>query len=438
MTEAPPARSLHRALGLTAVLFYCLGDILGAGIYALVGEVAERAGPSVPLAFGLALVVATFTALSYAELGTRHPRSGAEVFLTRTALGSETAALLVGYLVLCSAIVSSATVAHAFADYAGTFRPGLPDVALIGAFLLAAAALNFRGIEWSSRANVALTLIEASGLVLVIGAGFWFVAQGASEEPLRAVLPQDRTGWQGVARGGALAFFAFIGFEDVINVAEEVKDPRRNFPRAIVLALLLAGAMYFAVAWVTVQVLGPEQLAASETPLLDVVAIAAPSLPGWSFAAIAAFAVANTGLLNSITASRLLYGTARQGLLPRFVGAVHGSTRTPHWAILIVLALSSVLAYTGSLDFLAGTTAVLLLCVFATVHLCLLISRRAEDRMSAEERPADVFRAPAWVPMAGITTCVLLLFWVPPASLLRAGLLLAGGVVLVALRRLRS
>ena len=437
MSSSLDSGSLHRTLGLAAVAFYCLGDILGAGIYALVGEVAGRAGSSVPLAFVLALFVAAFTAVSYAELGTRHPRSGAEVFLTGRTFGNETLALLVGYLVLCSGIVSSATVSHAFAGYVGSYRPEVPAELWIALFLVAVAALNFRGIEWSSRTNVVFTVIEASGLLLVIGAGLWFLLSG--DQATRSVMPQGRAGWIGVAQGGALAFFAFIGFEDVINVAEEVKSPRRNFPRAIVMALLIAGAIYLLVAWVTVQVLGDARLTASETPLVDVIAVAAPRVPLWTFTVIATFAVANTGLLNSITASRLLYGTARQGLLPRFVGAVFSRTRTPHWAILIVLGLSAVLAFSGSLAFLAGTTAVLLLGVFGIVHACLLTTKireavaRRHGGGPAEEE--EIFRAPVAVPVLGMLSCVALIFWVPRESLLRAGILVALGVVLSILGR---
>jgi len=417
-------------LGLGAVVFYCFGDILGAGIYSLVGEVSGKAGSSVPLAFGLALIVATFTAISYAEVGTRHPRSGAEVFLTSSTFGSETLAMCIGYMVLCSGIVSSAAVSHAFAGYVGTFRPQMPSQVWIAVFLLAVAALNYRGIEWSSRTNIVFTLIEAGGLFLVIGAGCWFLFSNSVET--RSVLPSDQAGWVGVAQGGALAFFAFIGFEDVINIAEEVKNPRRNFPRAILTALILAGAVYLAVGWVAVQVLSDEALTASEAPLVDVLAVAAPRIPAALFVVIAAFAVANTGLLNSITASRLLYGTARQGLLPSFLGEVSSRTRAPHWAILVVLGLSALLAFSGSLAYLAGTTAVLLLVVFATVHLCLLklLWRKRDESAATEPTDSGHFRAPTFVPLCGLVSCILLLFWVPSGSLLRAALLTIGSAVL--------
>lgn len=410
--------SLSRRLGLVAVVFYCFGDILGAGIYSVVGEVAGRAGTSAPLAFALSLLVAAMTAVSYSELATRHPRSGAEVLFVERVFCRAGFALFIGYLVLASAIVSSATVSHAFAGYLDRLRPGVPEAAWIALFLVAAAAVNLRGIEWSSTTNIVFTVVEASGLLVVLGVGAAYLFGTAAPE-VRSVMPTETAGWVGVAQGGALAFFAFIGFEDVVNVAEEVRSPRRNLPRAIGLALLLAALLYLSVTWVAVQVLDPEQLASSSTPLVDVVAISAPWFPLAIFALIAAFAVANTGLLNGITASRLLYGTARRGLLPAWLGRVSPTRRTPHWAIAVVLGAQMVLAFSGTLAYLAGTTAVLLLLVFSTIHVGLVVAKLRDRRLGVSP-PDEVFRAPLVVPFLGVASCVLLLRWVPAESVWRA------------------
>ncbi len=436
---------LRRALGFWALAFYCFGDILGAGIYALVGEVAAVAGGAAPFSFALALLVAGLTALSYAELGTRHPQSGPEVRLTTRAFGSESFGLLVGWLVLCSAIVSSAAVSRAFAGYVGELLPSVPNVVLIGGFLLVVALLNFVGIEVSSRTNIAFTLIETAGLLVVLGAGASFLLFNGV--PLAAGGDRVATDWSAVAQGGALAFFAFIGFEDVVNVVEEVKRPRRDLPRALLGALLAAGVLYLAVTWVAVRVVDPERLGASEAPLVDVLRYAVPSAPVALFGLVAAFAVANTGLLNSITASRLLYGTARQELLPSWVGRVHGDRHTPHLAILLVLGLSALLAYSGSLAFLAGTTSVLLLAVFGSVHAALLRTKlraRAGKRAGVLARSAGErdersrhFEVPSMVPVFGLVSCFALLTWVPPESAVRALVLIAVGAVLSGVWRWR-
>jgi amino acid transporter len=432
---------LHRALGLVAVVFYCFGDILGAGVYALVGVVAATAGAATPLAFGLALAVAAATGLCYAEISSRHPRAGVEVFWTRNVFGSPKLALLVGWTVLCSALVSAATVSHAFARYLREIAPGLPTPLLIAVFAVGAAALNFRGIAISSRANIVATCIETSGLLIVVAAGAAYLWRSAGDPtPVPAAEPIDPTTWRTIAQGGALAFFAFIGFEDVVNIAEEVKRPRRNLPRGILVALALAGVLYIAVAWVTVGVLTPAEVAASEAPLVQVVRTATPLVPGWLFALIAVFAVANTGLLNSITASRLLYGMASQGLLPSALGAVHSDRRTPHRAILVCLAATLLLALSGSLTFLAGTTSVLLLLVFSTVNLALLVTKLRERRGAGHVvAPADgdgdrPFHVPLVVPVAAVGTSLVLLRYVPAESLLRAAVLITIGCVLVVFR----
>ncbi len=422
----PANARLRRRLGLFALIAYGVGDILGAGIYALVGKIAGIAGPASWLAFGVALVVAALTALSYAELSSRFPRSGGESYFCQRAFGSPSFALLIGWLVLCSGVVSLATVSRAMAGYLLQLFAAEPSTALeiasIVLFLTILGGVNFWGIRQSSRANVICTAVEASGLLLVIVVGVSFLAANTPEPAAKAV---SWPAWTSIGQGAAVAFFAFIGFEDMVNVAEEVRSPKRNLPIAIVAALLIAGATYMAVVWIATRVISPPELAASPAPLLAVVQRTAPAIPAWTFTTVALFAVANTGLLNFIMASRLLYGMGCQGLVPEQLSRVHPKTNTPHWSILLVFVAGLGLAVSGTLVHLAGTTSVLLLAVFLSVNVGLVWIKRRE---STGRRG---FSIPAVVPALAAVASAVLICFVPFKSLLSAGVVIALGVGLV-------
>jgi len=430
MTDSTPPQ-LRRSLGFWALVFYGVGDILGAGIYALVGKVAGVAGSASWAAFAVAFLVAGLTALTYAELGGRFPRSAGESFFTERAFGRPALALLVGWMVLCSGVLSLATVSVAFGGYMSGLVPGLPQTVTVGGILLLLAAINFRGMRESSATNIVATMVELTGLLIVIVAGALFLSEdkGASISQTIAASSEVRTG---IARGAALGFFAFIGFEDMVNVAEEVKDPERNMPRAILVALVVTGFIYLLVVVVATSVVAAPTLADSEAPLLTVVQRATDAVPDRLFTLIALFAVANTGLLNFIMGSRLIYGMSRQGLLPSALATVHPKRRTPHLAILTVLAVALGLALSGTLTYLAGTTSLLLLMVFFTVNLSLIAIKR-HDR-----GPTRTFCAPAAIPILGAMTCLGLMPFVPRDSLLTAAVILALGAGLVRLRSRRS
>jgi APA family basic amino acid/polyamine antiporter len=430
----PDRPTLHRSLGFWALVFYGVGDILGAGIYALVGKVAGVAGAASWAAFAVALFVAGLTALSYAELGGRFPRSAGESFFAEQAFGRPWLAFVVGWIVLCSGVLSLATVSVAFGGYMTGLVPALPPKVAIVGILLLLAALNFRGMRESSMTNIIATLVELSGLLIVIVAGALFLGRSADQSVAATLEASAAVSWTGIARGAALGFFAFIGFEDMVNVAEEVKDPGRNMPRAILTALVLTGIVYLAVVIVATSVVAPKTLGSSEAPLLSVLERSTQAVPRGLFSLIALFAVANTGLLNFIMGSRLIYGMSRQGLLPEPLGRVHAARRTPHWAILSVLGAALVLALSGTLSYLAGTTSLLLLIVFFTVHLSLIVIKRRTDS------PIRTFCAPTVVPLLGGISCIALMPFVPRDSLLTAALILAvgGAIVAAGLRRARS
>jgi len=431
MPDSQPPQ-LRRSLGFWALVFYGVGDILGAGIYALVGKVAGVAGSASWAAFGVALFVAGLTALTYAELGGRFPRSAGESFFTEQAFGRPGLALLVGWVVLCSGILSLATVSVAFGGYMSGLVPGVPPSVTVVGILLLLAAINFRGMRESSTTNIVATMVELTGLLIVIVAGALFLERTPEASIAQTIEVGRDVGWTGIASGAALGFFAFIGFEDMVNVAEEVKDPERNMPRAILIALCVTGFVYLLVVVVATSVVAPAVLADSDAPLLSVVQQATDAVPDRLFSLIALFAVANTGLLNFIMGSRLIYGMSRQGLLPAALGMVHPKRRTPHLAVLTVLAVALVLALSGTLTYLAGTTSLLLLLVFFTVNVSLIVIKR-RDRSSPR-----TFCAPRLVPFIGALSCIGLMPFVPRSSLLTAGIILALGASLVLLRSQRS
>jgi amino acid transporter len=422
---------LRRTLGLGALTFYGIGDILGAGIYAVTGKVAAHAGSWSALSFAVALFAAGLTALSYAELSRRFPSSGGESYFCQQAFRSNALALLVGWLVLCSGLVSMATACHAFR---GSFTVLLPPAAagvaylLPFGFLIVLALLNLWGMRQSSTANIVCTFIEISGLLIVIAVAVGYLVSHEPPGDTGAAVPvgaAPAVGWTGVLRGSTIAFFAFIGFEDMVNVSEEVHEPERNLPRAILLALSGAGLLYLVVVILAVRVVPTETLSTSSAPLLEVVRHAAPGFPEWVFSLIASFAVANTALLNFIMGSRLLYGMARQGLVPSPLRSIWGATGTPYVAILSMLVAGLALVAAGELEALAGATSFLLLGVFTLVNLSLLATKR---RNAGRDRG---FRVPLPVPVAGGLVSLGLAIFVPPASLpFVAALLLLGGVAM--------
>jgi amino acid transporter len=420
----PQVPGLQRVLGLWALTAYGVGDILGAGIYALVGQVAARAGDFTFASFLLAVAIASLTALSFAELAGRFPRSAGEAFYVHRAFGREGLALFVGWLVLASAVVSMATVARAAIGYAAVVDAAIPPRLLILVFMTLLAFLTYWGMRLSSAANLLCTAIEGGGLLLVVGLGLWWLSTNPAAQA--APVPHEAVSWGGIVQGGALAFFAFIGFEDMVNVAEEVKRPERNLPIALLTAVGLSGVLYMVIATVTLHVVPAAQLAASDAPLLEVVRRTAPGLPPWIFALIPLFAVSNTALLNFVTASRLLYGMSRQELLPAWLGEVHPRHRTPHLAIGVIFVAALAIAWTGSLTALAGVTSGLILIVFFLVNASLTVIQRREPARTG-------FRAPRIVPPLGALGALGLLPFLPPSSRWIAGGIALFGALAIAL-----
>ncbi len=400
---APPAQpALRRSIGPFQLFAYTLGGMLGAGIYGLIGHAAAELGAAVWLGFLVAMLAALLTGLSYAALGARYPRAGGAAYVTQRAYARPLLTWTVGLAVMAAGLTSVATQSRVVAENLLRLlgRPDLPPLLIALGFLLAVAGLVFRGIRESMWVNVLCTAVEFCGLVLVVAVGlpYW----GATD------LLETPRGAGGLTaslllQGAILTFFAFLGFEDSLNVAEECRDPRRTVPIGVVSAMLAAAALYIAVAVTAVSVVPWRELAAAPGPLAEVMARAAPWLPGWVYVAVTIFAVGNTALLNYITASRLALGMARQGLLPRVLARVHPARRTPHVAVAALFAVLALLVLAGDIARLASATVLLLLGVFACVNLALLVLQRRPGE------PRGGFEVPALVPALGALVCLALL-----------------------------
>ncbi|MGW5053685.1 APC family permease [Actinokineospora sp. NPDC004072] len=421
---------LRRAISTPLLFTFILGDILGAGVYVLIGEVTGASGGAVWLPLVLALVLAGLTAGSYAELATKYPRAGGASHYANLAFGPA-AATFTGFCMLAAGIVSVAALARAFGgDYLAEFV-SLPVALVVAVFLGGLALLNIYGIRESLRANVVATAIEVSGLLLVIGLGLWVILRGDADLGRLVQVGTPEAGPFGAVLAGAvLAYYSFVGFETSVNLAEETKDPRRSFPRALFGALATAGAVYLLIGIVTSASVPTGQLAASSGPLMEVVR-AAGGVPTWLFGVIALIAVANGALLTGIMSSRLAYGMAGDGLLPSPLTRVLPNRRTPWIAVLATTALSLVLALTGQVAALAETLVLLLVIVFTVVNVAVIVLRR-------DSADTDHFRVPTLVPWLGIGSCVLLMTQIDLTVWLRGAVLIALALVLAAVNARRK
>lgn len=404
--------ALSRALGVASLTFYGVGIILGAGIYSVLGAAAGRVGAALWISFVLSSAIALLTALSYAELATMLPHASAEFSYLRRAFPRAPAfALVVGLLVALSGAATAATVAIAFGGYLQAFGP-VPVMLAAAGLLAAALALNVIGVKESSWVNIAFTAIEAGGLVLFIALGATSEGFGAAlaEAPSSAVLP-----------GAALVFFSFLGFENVANLAEEAKQPQRDLPRAILASLAIASLLYVGVAVAAVALLPPEQLSATQAPLADAARSHSPRLAG-VLGGIALFATANTALVSMLVASRVVFGIAREGDLPRALAALLPRRKTPWVALLSVAAVSGVLLPFGTVAVVASLSSFAALLAFASVNAALIALRRREPERERRFRvPGEVAGVPLLPALGAIATLAI-------ATQLERTALVAGGI----------
>lgn len=389
--------ALRRSISLPLLIFYGLGNILGAGIYVLVGEVAGIAGLYAPFAFLMAAVVATFTAFTYAELSSRYPLSAGEAVYIERGLERRWISVVTGFLIILSGSVSAATVAKGAVGYLNVlFSIPAPVAIVLLLFLLCAVAIW--GITQSMLVAALFTLAEILGLLMVVWAGHDRLPELPDRLP-ELLPPLDAGVWSAILLAGFLAFFAYIGFEDMVNVAEEVKRPERNLPAGIISALVVSTVLYTLVSLVSILSVPPAELAASDSPLALVYERGTGRQPTL-VTSIGLVAIVNGALIQIIMASRVLYGMSRQGWLPAVLARVNPVTRTPIVSTILVTAFVMLLALAIPLIALASVTSLLLLIVFSLLNLSLLIIKRTGPP------GAGIMTVPHWVPAGGLATSV--------------------------------
>lgn len=429
-TVTPPtdAPGLARAITPRLLLVLVVGNVLGAGIYAVVGEVTGEAGGLSWVAFLVAFATAGISALTLCELVTKYPGASGIVVYVDRAFRSQTLSLTVGLTILASGLTSAATAARAFGgEYLEEFVD--VDVRLAAIFfVLALTALNWWGIVESLRANVAMTILEVGGLLLVVVAAIWVIGAGDGDlsRPFSSAGGGEELVPFALIGGAAVAFFSFLGFEDVANMSEEVREPRVSYPRALFGGLAITAALYVGVVFLTLAAVAPGRLIDSSAPLLVVVEESPLTSSARLFAAIALVAVANTALANLVMSSRLVYGMSRRRLIPGVFSRIDPRRSTPWVAVLSVALLAVALATTGDLGGLARTTVLLLLAVLTLMNASAL-------RLRHDTVGHDHFTAPAWAPWLGGLTCLALIIdqivGGEPRDLARAALIIGAGVM---------
>lgn len=429
--ETLEGATLKRRITGPLLFLFILGDVLGAGIYALMGELSADVGGALWAPLLVALLLALLTAGSYAELVTKYPQAGGAAVFAERAFRQPVISFLVGFCMLAAGVTSAAGLALAFSgDYLSTFVDVPPTAAAV-VFLALIACLNARGISESVKSNVVMTAVELTGLLIVIIVVAIMMGGGRGDIDRVGEFPDGTTPALAILAGAIVAYYSFVGFETSANVAEEIRDPSKVYPTALFGALITAGVVYAAVGVASAVALPAEELFASSGPLLAVVDASGVSVPSWLFSAIALVAVANGALLTMIMASRLTYGMAEHGLLPGVLSRVLPNRRTPWVAIVATTVVAMALTLIGDLGTLAETVVLLLLFVFISTNVSVLVLRR--DTVEHNH-----FRVWTFVPVLGVLSCVLLLTQQTAQVWLFAAILLAVGAVLYLLARVAT
>jgi APA family basic amino acid/polyamine antiporter len=433
VNEAKKKPKLKRRVSLFGVTVYGVGNVLGAGIYALIGEVVGITGNLSWLAFILASVTGALTGLSYAELSAMYPKSAAEFVYTEEAFKKRNLSFILGWIIIFSGILSAATVALAFGGYLSGLI-GIPSIFLTIIFavllVLILSAINLFGIKTSTRTNIIFTLIEALGLIFIIIIGI----PSFGKVDYFALPPASTFG--AVISSVALIFFAYIGFEDIANIAEEVKNPHKNLPKAIIYSIIITTVIYCLTAISVVSVLpivdsGEWDIA----PLGAVASAVLGPIGGIIMSSIALFATANTVLIMMIVTSRMIYGMARDKALPNGLGKISSKFRTPTIAVLLTMCFTMVPIFFGDISLIAHATVFGVLINFFLVNLSLIVLRKKKPDL---ERPFKLKPNIKWLPIVallGSITCIALLFtfnWV--VILIQIIIVLCGLVVFYAMK----
>ncbi len=390
---------LKRNMGLFHLTMYGVGLILGAGIYVLIGEAAGFAGNSMWISFLLGAVVAIFAGLSYAELSALFPKAAAEYTFVKNAFKNHFFGFIIGWLTAITSIIVAATVSLGFGGYLTQFID-LPIT--IGAVLLiiVLSIVNFIGIRESAWANTIFAIVTAGGLALIIFLGF-------TMEPVESVdYFEMPIGITGIILAFVLIFFAFIGFEDMANVAEEVRRPQKTIPRAIILSIIITGIIYILVALSVVRIFNWEELASSSAPLADAAYSAIGTNGSITLSLIALFATASTVLITLVAGARIMYGMARSKSLPQFLGRIHPKTHTPWIAVIAILVTSIGFAFVGDIVIIANIVVFAVVITFAAINLAVIVLRYTEPVLERPFKvPVNIGKFPI-LPLFGFGTTV--------------------------------
>ena len=391
---------LKRSITLPLLSFYGIGTILGAGIYVLIGQVARYAGLYTPLSFLVASVLAGLSAFSYAELAARYPRSAGEAVYIQESFHRPPLSLLIGLMIVGVGTISSATLTNGLLGYLAHFIQW-PDALVIVITVCVLGGIVIWGIGESVMIASLMTLFEMLGLFIII----WVARDGFVQLPeqLHVLPPLDALAWSGILVGAFVAFYAFIGFEDMVNVAEEVIQPQKNLPRGIIIALVVTTLFYIVVALVSVLAVAPAELAQQDAPLAYIYQRMTGRGP-WLISLIGAASIVNGILIQIVMASRILYGMSRSRWLPNWLGRVNPRTRTPVNATLVVMLLILAFALCLPLLSLAKLTSFISLSIFTLINLALLRIKRRGER-------SPTINIPLWVPVCGFVFSLLFVIY---------------------------
>ena len=359
---------------------YGVGLILGAGIYVLIGEASGFAGNSMWISFGLGAIVAIFAGLSYSELTALFPKAAAEYVFVKNAFKSDFIGFIIGWLTAITSMIVGATVALGFGGYFAQFLD-LPIVVSAVLLLAGLSFVNFIGIKHSAWMNTVFALVTIAGLGIIIVLGVFFEPENSID------YFEAPNGITGIILAFVLIFFAFIGFEDMANVAEEVKRPQKTIPRAIILSVLITAVIYILVSLSAVKILNWQELGASSAPLADVATKGLGLGGGITLTAIALFVTASTVLITLVAGARILYGMARDGSLPMLLSKVHSKTGTPWIAVIGIFVTSVVFAFVGDIVIVANIVVFAVVITFAMVNLAVILLRYVQPDV---ERPFKV------------------------------------------------
>lgn len=390
---------LKRSLSLTLMIFYGLGTILGAGFYALIGKVAKHSVMHTPLAFLVAALVAFFTAISYAELSSRFPVSAGGAYFVKKAFNKKWLSGLIGWLTILTGLVSAGAIANGFAGYLQVFVPIPQWLAIVG-LIVVLGAIAVWGITESVITAMIITIIEIFGLLMVV----FIAGEHLKQLPTvyKEMIPSfNWKEWSGIFSGAFLAFYAYIGFEDMVNVAEEVKNPERNLPYAIFIVMAAATLLYILVAVTVILAVPINQLGQSAAPLALVI-----QNQGYSpiiISGISLIAMVNGALVQIIMASRIMYGMANQKNAPKLFGKVNAKTQTPIIATAAMVIMTIFFALWLPMETLAKATSTILLCIFILINVSLIIIKRKTGKITG----SACFSI--WFPVIGAILCALFL-----------------------------